>query len=369
MRGRRYFIIAGLILALLLTGGCAAGRTGNSRINSEKAGESASREHGAVEAAKSADPNADAGGKNGGPLVALAWTNIPTSYSYISTVAAIEEAGGTPVMLDMVRSYDLEYDDEGNLAGAAGEHGTLSPEAAKKVKLNTWQNSNIEEVMEGINCVVFPGGVDISPSLYYVEQDWHGIESDNVYYAERDVSDYILMDYCLENDIPVLAICRGMQMLSIVSGAEIAQDIPAWFKEMGVEYKDEHRDPANKGFKAHHVDVDRENSLLYRVTGRTVLEKVPSWHHQAVSGVEGTRLTVTGTADTNGVPVIEAVERKDKSFCLGVQFHPEVAVRKNVDRSPDAEAFMDYDTARAFFEAIIEAGQEYEYAREMDDAA
>lgn len=371
-RRKRYFIILSLILALLftgVTGGCAAESTGSSRTDSEGTAEADPQGHGAAEETEPADLKVDAGGKNGGPVVAIAWTNTPTTYSFTSTVTAIEDAGGTPVMLDMVRSYDLEYDDSGKLMDASGEHGILSSESAKKVKLNTWQNSNIEEVMEGVNCVIFPGGVDISPTLYYVEQDWHGIESDNIYYAERDVSDYILMNYCLENDIPVLAICRGMQLLSVVSGAEIAQDIAKRFEEMGVEYNDEHRDPEIKDFRAHRVDVDQENSLLYRVTGRRVLENVPSWHHQMVSSVEGTRLTVTGTADTNGVPVIEAVERKDKTFCLGVQFHPEVAVRKNVDRSPDAEAFMDYDTARSFFEAIIEAGQEYEYDQEMDDAA
>lgn len=368
-RIKDYSIIVSLVLSLLLSCGCAAEWTGGSRSSAEGMTETDSGMHDAAEELESAAAAADAGGDSGRPVVALAWTNIPTSYSYMSTVTAIEEAGGTPVMLDMVRSYDLEYDDEGNLVDAAGEYGILSPEAAKKVKLNTWQNSNIEEVMEGVNCVVFPGGVDISPTLYYVEQDWHGIESDNVYYAERDVSDYILMNYCLENDIPVFAICRGMQMLSVVSGAEIAQDIPTRFEEMGIAYNDEHRDPEIKEFKAHRVDAEQENSLLYQVTGRTVLEKVPSWHHQMVSSVEGTRLTITGTADTNGVPVIEAVERKDKTFCLGVQFHPEVAVRKNVDGSPDAEAFMDYETARSFFEAIIEAGQEYEYVQELDDAA
>ena len=160
-----------------------------------------------------------------------------------------------------------------------------------------------------------------------------------------------------------------MQLLSVVSGAEIAQDIPTWFEEMGLVYNDEHRDPELKDYTTHRVDVSPGDSLLYQVTGKTVLENVPSWHHQAVSNVEGTRLTVTGTTDTNGVPVIEAVERKDKSFCLGVQFHPEVSVRRNVDGSPDAAALMEYDTARAFFEAIIEAGQEYEEEREMDDAA
>ncbi len=344
-----FLITVCLLPALLSAAGCAGGWTGVNTGN----------------------PGAEADGpdKTGGPVVALAWTNLQTTYSYTSTIAAIEDAGGTPVILDMVRSYDLEYDDRGRLVNACGEHGILSPEAAKKVKINTWQNSNIEEVMEGINCVVFPGGVDLSPSLYYKEQDWHGVESDNVYYAERDVSDYILMDYCLENDIPVLAICRGMQLLSVVSGAEIAQDIPTWFEEMGVAYNDEHRDPELKDFTAHGVEVSGEDSLLYQVTGKRTLENVPSWHHQTVSGVEGTRLIVTGTTDTNGVPIIEAVERRDKRFCLGVQFHPEVSVRRNVDGSPDAAALMDYDTAAAFFKAVIEAGQEYEEDRELENAA
>ena len=74
-----------------------------------------------------------------------------------------------------------------------------------------------------------------------------GIEKDSDYSAERDVSDYLLFSYCLEKNIPILAICRGMQMLSIVSGAEIVQDIPRWFAEEGAEYCYQHRDRRKKG--------------------------------------------------------------------------------------------------------------------------
>lgn len=48
-------------------------------------------------------------------------------------------------------------------------------------------------------------------------------------------------------------------------------------------------------------------------------------------------------------------ERPDKNFCIGIQFHPEVAVRKYVDKEKDAETFMDYDTALSFFRALIDA--------------
>lgn len=60
------------------------------------------------------------------------------------------------------------------------------------------------------------------------------------YNAERDISDYLTMAYCLDNDIPVMGFCRGMQMLSVVSGAEVIQDVPAYFAELGLEYNDEH---------------------------------------------------------------------------------------------------------------------------------
>ena len=164
--------------------------------------------------------------------VGIAWSNVPDSYSYTSTIIAVKEAGATPVILDMVKSYDLNYDKKGNLIDSKDEHGILTSRAAKLVKCNQWQNSNAAAVMKGIDCIIFPGGWDISPTLYYNEQPWHGIEKDSDYSAERDVSDYLLFSYCLEKNIPTLAICRGMQMLSIVSGAEIVQDIPRWFASL-----------------------------------------------------------------------------------------------------------------------------------------
>lgn len=201
------------------------------------------------------------------------------------------------------------------------------------VKTNTWQNSNVEEVMEGISVIVFPGGEDISPSLYYEPCD---VETNEGFSAERDVSDYLLMSYCLEKDINVLAICRGMQMLSVVSGAEVIQDIPVYFKELGINYGYEHRnEPETQGeyrdFAFHDVVVTGHDSLLYQLMGVDTIKDVPSWHHQAVASIRGTRLKVTGTVEVSGIEMIEAVERPDKSFVLGVQYHPEIAVVRDLD--------------------------------------
>ena len=176
-------------------------------------------------------------------VVSLAWSNVQDSVSYTSAITALEEAGGTVKILDMIKSTDLDYTEDGKLVNAADEHGFLSKEAAKLVKDNTWHHSNVEEILRDADCVVVPGGWDISPTLYREEQGWHGIEEDSDFSPERDVSDYILVSYCLDNDIPLLGICRGMQMLSIVSGGEMVQDIPTYLAGLGVENLYNHRDP------------------------------------------------------------------------------------------------------------------------------
>lgn len=290
-------------------------------------------------------------------VIAVAWSDSMESYSYVSTIRTIEAAGATPVVLDQALSADLNYDENGNLVGATDEHGILTSESARKVKENTWQNSNVPELMEDVDRIVFPGGKDISPTLYYCEQGWHGVEGDTDYSAERDVSDYLLMSYCLEQDVPCLGICRGMQMMSVVSGADMIQDLPAWYGEQGVVPEYDHRDPEKEKFVSHPVDVLTHDSLLYQVMGADTISGVPSWHHQAVGNVDNTRLLVTAQAVTGGKPIIEAVERPDKKFCLGLQFHPEVAVRKHLDKEADADSFMDYDKAMEVFKALLEAGK------------
>nr|MCR5088134.1 gamma-glutamyl-gamma-aminobutyrate hydrolase family protein [Oscillospiraceae bacterium] len=97
-------------------------------------------------------------------------------------------------------------------------------------------------------------------------------------------------------------------------------------------------------------------SWLYEIVGTEMLDGCPSWHHQAVKNVDNTRLAVTGTTDTNGVEMIEAVERTDKTFALGLQFHPEAALVKNLDNAANLGDFMDYDTALNIFEWIVDEG-------------
>ena len=289
--------------------------------------------------------------------VAIAWSNQQDSYSFQSTLKAVKAAGGEPVVLDMVRSFDLSYDELDHIIGSKDEHGILTSESAKLVKCNTFQNSNVADVIKDYKCVIFPGGSDICPTLYYNEQPWHGIDGDTSYSVERDVSDYLLMSYCLENDIPTFCICRGMQLLSIVSGDDMIQDIGQYMDSQGITYSNIHRDPNKKVFISHDVNVLSHDSILYSIAKEDVISKVPSWHHQIVKDVNGTRLVVTAISYADGIPIIEGVERIDKDYFIGVQFHPEVAVAKVVDNEEDAGNFMNYEADLAYFTKLIEKAE------------
>lgn len=155
-------------------------------------------------------------------------------------------------------------------------------------------------------------------------------------------------------------------MLSVISGAEMMQDVPAYFAEQGVEYNYEHCNQkatpeSYRDYAPHDVDI-LEHSLLYGIVGQVTLIGCPSWHHQAVKNVDNTRLAVTGITETNGVPMIEAVERTDKTFAVGLQFHPEAALVKHLDGAENEADFMDYDTALSIFQYIVSAIYEMEEA-------
>ena len=272
----------------------------------------------------------------------------------------MEAAGGTWVLLDQVRSADLDYDGEGRLTQGVTAMGSLDEAAAKYVRVYTWHDSNAEAAVGDVSIVLFTGGEDISPSLFYSPEPWHGIAEEIDYNAERDVSDYLTMTYCLDHDIPVMGFCRGMQMLAVVSGGETIQDVPAYFAGLGVEYHYEHCNQkptpdSYRDYAPHDVRV-LPGSLLCSIVGTETLTGCPSWHHQAVKSVEGTRLAVTGTTDTNGVQMIEAIERTDRTFAVGLQFHPEAALVRHMENAGNRDDLMDPDTALSIFRWIVREG-------------
>ena len=294
--------------------------------------------------------------------VGIAWVPDSEPEYYEETYRTVAEAGGIPVLLGEVYSGALRYEGEHLSPEYLTKDGYLTADAAEAVKSESADSTNALEVLANIDAVIFSGGEDISPTLYLPSLNPQDIVETG-FNAERDVSDYLLMKYCLEHDIPTLAICRGMQMLCVVSGGKLIQDIPAYISAQNREYHFEHRfnpeDPdVSEDYRPTTVRIRDKSSLLYQITGKETLTGCPCWHHQAVLTVDGTKAVVTAVSETSDVEMIEALEHPDKSFVLGLQFHPEAAVVKHLDKEKNADQFMDYETALSFFTALLDVAKE-----------
>lgn len=295
--------------------------------------------------------------------IAIAWREDTDNEFCTNVVEAFRQAGVNVTVLPQVKASYIDYEGSSvsvNQLDADGI-GYLSNDAGGLVRANSYNGSNVAEVLRDVDGVVFTGGEDISPSLYAVPEDWHHIEAEIDYNAARDVSDYLTMAYCLDHDIPILGFCRGSQMLGVVSGATMIQDLPVWFASHNLDYNYEHRREKSEGetyrdYTPHDVKLAGDSHLA-KMFGTTTLTAVPSWHHQAILSVDGTPLSVTATTSVSGIETIEGIERKDKRCAVAVQFHPEAAIVKHLGKgvnNANASQFMSYETAMPLFRSFIE---------------
>lgn len=161
-----------------------------------------------------------------------------------------------------------------------------------------------DTVLDRLDGVVLAGGADLDPQLYGEEPhpETTGLR------PERDAAELPLLRSALERDLPVLGICRGMQLMSVLAGGSLVQHLP---DAVGHE---RHR-PAPGVYGLHDVRLE-PGSRAHAVLGDTVT--VPSYHHQGLASAGS--LTVTGWADDETPEVVEDPERR---FALGVLWHPE----------------------------------------------
>ncbi|MGH9581990.1 MAG: gamma-glutamyl-gamma-aminobutyrate hydrolase family protein, partial [Bryobacteraceae bacterium] len=158
--------------------------------------------------------------------------------------------------------------------------------------------------LDGFDGLMLLGGSDVNPSRYgeKAAPETAGIDDG------RDAAEMDLIDQALARALPVLAICRGLQILNVYHGGTLIQ-------HLGSElHKPDFEDRANA---AHEVAI-QPDTLLARIAGTSRWE-VNSRHHQA-AGNAGAKLRISARAEDG---TIEALERPDKPFVLAVQWHPE----------------------------------------------
>lgn len=176
------------------------------------------------------------------------------------------------------------------------------------------------DVLAGLDGIMFTGGSDVDP-VYYGEER---LPTTHVR-PQRDEAELVLMRAALAADLPVLGICRGMQVLTVVCGGRLHQHLPDVLGHHG------HRPVSGPKFGHHPVRL-AAGSRGHAILGGALT--VNSYHHQGVA--DPGRLRAVGWCPED--ELIEVVEDPERTFALGVQWHPEDTDDFRVFRALVAEA-------------------------------
>ena len=211
------------------------------------------------------------------PIIGITCIGYPKkgwNYLQYEYVSSIEAVGGVPLLIPALESKE-----------------------------------NIKEIANKINGLLLSGGTDVDPI-------WYGEEPTKVRTLDprKDMLEFELTNLVIELEKPILGICRGAQMLNVACGGTLNQSVPDGLK---------HNQEAPKDYPTHEIKIKAE-TLLFKLIGKKHI-RVNSFHHQAVKDV-ASGFKIAALAKDG---VIEAIEKKNHPFTLGIQAHIEYLWQKN----------------------------------------
>ena len=178
-----------------------------------------------------------------------------------------------------------------------------------------YDTKNIKEIIGFIDGLIVTGGAfDINPKYFSEKKKYQKI----ITKEERTCFELNICDRALSLNKPMLGICGGEQLLNVLYGGTLVQDIE---KDIKTKIKHEQTNPRDE--TSHNVIVIKNTKLSNIVKRKTI--KVNSAHHQSVKNI-GSGLSLNAIAPDG---VIEGIEDNSKKFCIGVQWHPEFLIEKS----------------------------------------
>jgi putative glutamine amidotransferase len=185
----------------------------------------------------------------------------------------------------------------------------------------------LRAIFESLDGLFLAGGNDMDPATYG-EAPHAALGLLN---RDRDRVELMLTRLALEAGLPILAVCRGIQVLNVSGGGTLYQDITA---QVRGAMRHQYHELQPRNYRAHSVTVERD-SRLFRFVGATTVQ-VNSLHHQAVKDVApGFRITARATDG-----IIEGIERRNGNFALGVQWHPEALAEEDAAMQAIFDGFV-----------------------------
>jgi putative glutamine amidotransferase len=196
--------------------------------------------------------------------------------------------------------------------GALGDYVESVRRAGGEPRVISAGGAPAAQALAGLDGLLLTGGADIDPHRYGADRHPACVDAE----PGRDEFEIELARRAVENDLPLLAICRGLQVLNVALGGTLVQDIPSALPAAGPHDVGRPRDA-----RAHEITIESGTALLEALGGRAPGGScaVNSRHHQSIDRL-GDGLRVSATAPDG---IVEAVERPGASFCVGVQWHPE----------------------------------------------
>jgi len=196
----------------------------------------------------------------------------------------------------------------------------------------SFESNNIEDMLQ-CDGFILTGGVDVHPTFYEGTEQYPNMPS--IFQQNRDDFESKIYRHAKQLQLPVLGICRGQQLVNVLEGGRLIQD-------MGETKNQVHRKLETD--KKHAIEVD-SSSLLYRISG-VVSGEVNSAHHQCIdpSSLPFT-LKAVAFSDDQTIEAIEYSEPSKKGFMLCVQWHPERM--ENKETNP-----LSINIKKAFLDAI-----------------